>query len=782
MGRSSVFVCSTQADSSAARSLERSLKRFRAPKSLTVDLPLRELLKAQIWRHDNEKPREKLVPESILEPIRESDALVVLCTPAANVSKWVRMEIAAFIEANPQAPVVAVVRAGEPFPEQARDAFVKPCFPPNLPDEAIINWIEARDDDWEESINIAVMAKVLGKRSEHLAHHAMRGRGDLVRQRRFALFGALAGILVAIWIARGYLHDLAMDYIPGYPEHVAPLVLNWIPEEEKPAEPKFTNIEVVESDPFEEMLNAEPEARIAALRAWLDKAQSLEKTEPADALSWLGLARKTLETFEDDDPRLYGDRYRFHTVSGLLAQNAGDPVTAQAQFDLAIQAWKAEPFDDPNAREDEAFMVIGALAGDSLWIDSTQQLLAWLGEQPGNKPTIFGRAERLAGLAIEFPELAETIDGLLSKLGNAIEPPPENLAAVRAQLASMRSDLAAEMDKPELASTIIVETTDVIDSEPETPASPAARAHLAFELIKRDPPEDEAELIEKLDSIVKELDGNSEFRPSLFAARVWRGDLHLAAEEDAEAAAIYEKALVLAPEAVLIETLLKTGCALRYSGDHESAADAFETVRQALASSENDPDRLTALQGALLAAQALKREKIVDLLADELAELVVQIPNYEPPPYWRDPITTIAQVQESIPTGPEPEPEPEPEPAPPTPNPAPDPKPEPAPTPKPKPVVVENPKPPPPRAPSLPKPKPPAVDPQLEAQIQSVQGQITMLEAERANRRIIFLQGGELKRLYRELEALIRRRVVRKPPEHGLPRYLRPVDGNRGSR
>ncbi|MEM7014862.1 MAG: TIR domain-containing protein, partial [Verrucomicrobiota bacterium] len=98
MARPRVFVCATQTDRAAARLLERALRSFRAPKSLELEPHRRPFLKAQFWTHERENSREKLVPESVLEPVRESGAMVVLCSPSANVSKWVRMEIAAFTE------------------------------------------------------------------------------------------------------------------------------------------------------------------------------------------------------------------------------------------------------------------------------------------------------------------------------------------------------------------------------------------------------------------------------------------------------------------------------------------------------------------------------------------------------------------------------------------------------------------------------------------------------------------------------------------------------------
>lgn len=767
MARPRVFVCATQTDRAAARLLERSLRSFRAPKSLDLEPPVRPFLKAQFWGHEREDPREQMVPESVLEPVRESDAMVVLCSPSANTSKWVRMEIAAFTEVNPHAPVVAVVRAGEPFPEQSRDAFVKPSFPPNLPPAAIRSWIEARDDDWAESIGTAVMAKLLGKRPEQLAQHAMRGSSDLVRQRRFATLGAVAGILAAIWISRDYVHQMAMDQIPGYAENVAPHVAPYVSAPSAaPGEPE--PMVVIERDPFEETMNADAEARQAALRAWLDLAEKSAGHDPDEALRWIGLSRRVLETFEEDDAWLNKERYRFHALSARLARQAEDFVAAQTQLKQAIGFLIDRPLENEEARDEEAFVFLETIAGDKFWEASTLELLDWLETLPASEDIVLARAERLTELAKRYPELGPRVEELLVNLEFAISPKPRDMTVAIGRLGALRSGLVLAFNEPDRAETILNDLIDQLESAPATALTTAAKANLELEALRQQLPEDLEKLTAKLEQIAVDLDGSPEYAASLFSALVWRADIHLAEDEYQIAAEMYESALNLAPEAMLVDTILKTACAWRYAGNHETADQAFRAVRKSLANTLDDPALLTAVRGCILSAQALGNDEDLDDLASEAALLLDQMPDYEPPFYWRDSESGVAMRNRLFPEELEPEldplPEPDPEPIATIPEPKPEPTVEPdvpevpivpvmatagtPPTPEPEPEPEPAPK---------PKPKP-VVNEALEAEIASLQLRITALEAEKATLRN-FAQLQELHDLYEELNKLLRKRV-----------------------
>ncbi|MEM7014354.1 MAG: hypothetical protein AAF585_23075, partial [Verrucomicrobiota bacterium] len=716
------------------------------------------------------------------------------------------------------APVIAVVRAGEPFPEQSRDAFVKPSFPPNLPPDAIRGWIEARDDDWADSIGAAVMAKLLGKRPEQLAQHAMRGSSDLVRQRRFATLGAAAGILAAIWISRDYLHQMALDQVPGYAENIAPHLarfVNTTGPSAAPTDPDPEPMVVVERDPFDETMNANAEARQAALRAWLDLAEENAGHDPDEALRWIGMSRRVLETFEDDDAWLNKERYRFHALSARLAREAEDFVAAKTQLKQAIGFLTEQPLENEAARDEEAFLFLEAIAGDEFWMENTKELLNWLEKLPAEEDIVLARAERVTEMAKRYPELGPRVETMLSNLEFAISPKPRDKTFVRGRLGTLRSSLALAFNEPDRAETILNDLMVQLESAPATPLTTAAKANLELESLRQQLPEDIEQLKAKLARIAEDLDGNPEYATSLFSARVWLADLLLAGDEFENAAQMFESALDLAPEAMLVDTILKTACAWRYAGDHETADQAFNAVRKSLANTLDDPSLLTAVRGCILSAQALGNNENLDDLASEAAMLMDQMPDYEPPPYWRDLDATVAMRNRLFPEELEPEtastvdpdsdlgplpvqdreepaidpvppkpmaetvpeapivpviaevgtntPEPEPDPAP-KPESKPEPEPEPAPEPESKPDPEPEPK--------------PVIDEALESEIAALQLRITALEAEKATLRN-FSQLQELHDLYEELNKLLRKRVTGST-EPALPedlRNLRPASG-----
>lgn len=718
MPRSRVFICATQADGVDARSLQRALRRFRIPKTLNIEPGRRKFLKSAFWGHEDEQPRVQLVPETVLAPIRGSEAMIVVCTPAASLSKWVRMEIAAFVEAKPWAPVVAVVRAGEPHPERAADAFVRPCFPPNLPAEAVKKWIDARHSDWEEIAAPGVLSLLLGKRPEQFAHHAMLGSGDLKRQRRFAIAGALAGILAAVWIVREPLHELAIEQVPGYAENIAPRVQSWIPS--RPAE-HVSEIEIVESDPFAAALSQNPEGLRAALGAWLNAAELVVDEHPEQAKRWTNLARQALESPGSEGADFGFERYRFHALSAVLAKNTGENAAAQTHLETAIGAWTALPFEDVWVREGEAFTMLESISADPIFSGSAQQLLDWICKLKGEESTVLERAGRLAELAGDRPDFAESIENALARLPDSIDPPSPQPAFARAWLSSIRSRLASDRGERERSAHLLSEAIDDLGEAPDSPEKNAIRARLGLELLNVEDLSDNAVVAGRLDEIVPALEAAALQSPSLaedaFQALDWRGDLHLAAGEDEEAARLFERALAHAPEPALVETLIKTGIAFHYAGDNVSAEQAFIAVTDASGEPEVSANRLTAVRGSILVAQALGQTEVVELLAENAADLARQLPDYEPPPYWRDP---AAKLRPSLPAEiaaeePELESEAEPEPA-------------------------------------------STEDSKLATEIAALRKKIIALEAEQAIR-ANFVQTKELRGLYAELDRLDRERL-----------------------
>lgn len=120
------FVSYSHRDAKVARWLHRRLEAYRFPRRLIGrpgpfgPIPARL---GPIFRDREEFPAATSLSDAVTRAIAASEALIVLCSPAAAGSPWVAREIAAFRAAHPQAPLLLALVDGEPdaaFPPLAR--------------------------------------------------------------------------------------------------------------------------------------------------------------------------------------------------------------------------------------------------------------------------------------------------------------------------------------------------------------------------------------------------------------------------------------------------------------------------------------------------------------------------------------------------------------------------------------------------------------------------------------------------------------------------------------
>lgn len=124
------FISYSHADKAAANRLLKRLQTYRLPKGI----------KGPNDRHlgDFFMDRESLpaadnLSDAISTGLANAQALIVLCSPAAAKSEWVRKEIEAFRKLNPDKEVLAVVLSGAPETRTGDEV----CFPsPLLADNA----------------------------------------------------------------------------------------------------------------------------------------------------------------------------------------------------------------------------------------------------------------------------------------------------------------------------------------------------------------------------------------------------------------------------------------------------------------------------------------------------------------------------------------------------------------------------------------------------------------------------------------------------------------------
>lgn len=111
-------------DQFTAEKLHKMLETFRVPKIASEKVKKQEKKTIQrVFRDKDELPISSNLSENILQALRQSEFLIVICTPRTLESVWVRKEIETFISFHDREHVLAVLVRGEPeesFPEELR--------------------------------------------------------------------------------------------------------------------------------------------------------------------------------------------------------------------------------------------------------------------------------------------------------------------------------------------------------------------------------------------------------------------------------------------------------------------------------------------------------------------------------------------------------------------------------------------------------------------------------------------------------------------------------------
>lgn len=129
------FLSYSHSDRRLADWLHGALEGYRVPKALagreTPEGPLPERL-APIFRDREELAAADDLSAEIRTALAASRFLIVLCSPAAALSRWTNEEIVAFHALHPQGRVLAAIIDGEPFSSERPGQEARECFPPAL--------------------------------------------------------------------------------------------------------------------------------------------------------------------------------------------------------------------------------------------------------------------------------------------------------------------------------------------------------------------------------------------------------------------------------------------------------------------------------------------------------------------------------------------------------------------------------------------------------------------------------------------------------------------------
>lgn len=111
----------TELDKFVAENLIKELESFKLPKNIAKKLKGKKTKIERVFRDREELPLTNNLEEPIVEALRNSEWLIVICSPRLPESVWCKKEIETFISLRGRENVLAVLIEGEPsesFPEE----------------------------------------------------------------------------------------------------------------------------------------------------------------------------------------------------------------------------------------------------------------------------------------------------------------------------------------------------------------------------------------------------------------------------------------------------------------------------------------------------------------------------------------------------------------------------------------------------------------------------------------------------------------------------------------
>jgi MTH538 TIR-like domain (DUF1863) len=127
--RFAAFISYSHADARVAAKLQRQLERYRLPKNVAQTHESKSTGIGRIFRDREDLAAAPSLSDAIREALNRAGALIVICSPDAQKSRWVAEEIALFRAIHPDRPILAALVRGEPdgsFPSALTDGGLEP--------------------------------------------------------------------------------------------------------------------------------------------------------------------------------------------------------------------------------------------------------------------------------------------------------------------------------------------------------------------------------------------------------------------------------------------------------------------------------------------------------------------------------------------------------------------------------------------------------------------------------------------------------------------------------
>lgn len=108
------FLSYSHTDSRSAAKLHNWLETYKIPRHALARSDFAKRTLSPIFRDRAELPASSSLDREVREALSASEALLVLCSPEAQASRWVNEEITLFRKIHPDRPVIAAILKGEP--------------------------------------------------------------------------------------------------------------------------------------------------------------------------------------------------------------------------------------------------------------------------------------------------------------------------------------------------------------------------------------------------------------------------------------------------------------------------------------------------------------------------------------------------------------------------------------------------------------------------------------------------------------------------------------------
>ena len=191
------FISHSHSDAKFASWLQRAIETWRVPSRLRSELGYGRV--KPVFRDRTDLRAATNLGDALEDALRNSSALIVVCSNEAADSNWVDQEIARYREVNPDAPILPIIASGEP----------PHCFPESLLVDAAGNALEPLAADARKGFD--------GKRDALLKTLAgiIDVDFDVLKQRDFRRrqqkMGAVASLATAVAAVTLYLAFMAYE-------------------------------------------------------------------------------------------------------------------------------------------------------------------------------------------------------------------------------------------------------------------------------------------------------------------------------------------------------------------------------------------------------------------------------------------------------------------------------------------------------------------------------------------------------------------------------------------